>query len=173
MLVEYASRLNDESLATVLAEVTSVINSRPLSVDHLSDPGSPEPLTPNHLLTLKSKVVPKLPGSLDFSRPDLYANKHWKKVQYLIDLFWSRWKREIIQNQQVRGKWLTKKPNLKVGDVVLVVDEQTHRSFWKMARVIEAKPSTDGLVRTVDLRLSNGTKFERPVQKVVHLLSPR
>lgn len=32
----------------------SIVNSCPLTVDNLSDPSSPEPLTPNHLLTLKS-----------------------------------------------------------------------------------------------------------------------
>ena len=171
ILLEHSSRLDDEGLSTVLAETASVMNSRPLSIDHMNDPTSLEPLTPNHLLTFKSKVIPRLPDSLDTSRPDLFANRQWRRVQYLIDLFWSRWREEIVNMQQSRTKWNIPRPNLKVGDVVLVIDEGTHRSFWKMARILEARPSSDGLVRTVRLRLADKSVMERPIQKVVHLLS--
>ena len=48
------SRLNDEALRTLLFEVEAIVNSRPLSADLLSDE-SIEPLTPNQLLTMKTK----------------------------------------------------------------------------------------------------------------------
>ena len=172
VLVEHAAQLDDEGLLTVMAEASAVINSRPLSVTDASDPNSLEPLTPNHLLTMKSKVIPKLPESLDTSRPDLYASRQWRRCQYLIDLFWTRWKREIIQIHLPRSKWTVPRPNIKVGDVVLVVDEQNHRSFWKMARVIDAHKSADGLVRSARVRMADRSELERPVQKLVHLLSP-
>lgn len=35
----------------------AIVNSRPLVVKNLSDPCGPEPLTPNHLLTMKSGIV--------------------------------------------------------------------------------------------------------------------
>ena len=58
ILCEYGSRLNDEGLMTVFSEAASVINSRPLNVNNISDPQSLEPLTPNHLITMKSKIIP-------------------------------------------------------------------------------------------------------------------
>ena len=128
ILVEHGSRLDDEGLLTVLSEAASVINSRPLNVDNISDPQSLEPLTPNHLITMESKVIPRTLSPLDAERPNLYVSKQWRRVQYLVDLFWSRWK-EIAQQYMSRAKWNTPRLNLKVGDVVLVIDDQCHRSF--------------------------------------------
>lgn len=128
ILVEHGSRLDDEGLMTVLSETASVINSRPLNVENISDPQSLEPLTPNHLITMESKVIPRTLSPLDAERPNLYVSKQWRRVQYLVDLFWSRWK-EIAQQYMSRAKWNTPRLNLKVGDVVLVIDDQCHRSF--------------------------------------------
>ena len=65
-----------------MVEAEAIVNSRPLatqSSDHL------EPLTPNHLLTMKSKVILPPPGI--FQRADIYSRKRWRRVQYLIDEF--------------------------------------------------------------------------------------
>ena len=51
---------DDESLPTLMCEVESILNSRPISTVS-SDPYDLEPLTPNHLLLLKSEV-PLPPG---------------------------------------------------------------------------------------------------------------
>ena len=54
LLQEQGAQLGDEALRTLMTEAENVINSRPLTFESLSDPASPEPSTPNHLLTLKS-----------------------------------------------------------------------------------------------------------------------
>ena len=46
---------DDESLSPVICEVKSRMNSRPITVVS-SDPNDSEPLTPNHLLLLKSET---------------------------------------------------------------------------------------------------------------------
>ena len=91
----------------------------------------------------------------------------------MIDLFWSRWKRELVHNHQSRSKWNVPRRNLAVDDVVLVIDDQSHRSFWKMAQVTDAVPSKDGLVRSVKLRLADRSSLERPVQKLIFLFTNR
>lgn len=45
--------VSDEVLLTVMAEVGSILNSRPLTKLSL-DPRDEEPLTPNHLLLLRA-----------------------------------------------------------------------------------------------------------------------
>ena len=77
---------DDESLSTIMCEVESIINSRPITVVS-SDPNDLEPLTPNRLLLLKSKV--SLPPGL-FRKEDLLSRRRWKQVQYLADIFWKK-----------------------------------------------------------------------------------
>ena len=61
--------LNDEGLRTVVAETEAIINSRPPTVESLSDINSEIPLSPSNLLTMKSDVIMPPPGV--FNRPDL------------------------------------------------------------------------------------------------------
>ena len=118
LLKEHASRLNDESLHTLFVEVEAIVNSRPLTVESLSDP-TMKPLTPNHLLTMKSKVV--LPPPRVFQKADVYCRKRWRQVQYLANRFWECWRKEYLSIQQTRQKWNSLQPNLKVDDVVLLM----------------------------------------------------
>ena len=66
-------RLENKSLRMFMCEVEAIINSRPLTVDLLNDPGSLSPLTPNHLLTMKTKVVLSPPGVIP---ADKFCRKH-------------------------------------------------------------------------------------------------
>ncbi|XP_026012239.1 uncharacterized protein LOC113014739 [Astatotilapia calliptera] len=173
-------RLNDASLRTLFYEAMAIVNSRPLTIDNLNSPNSLEPLTPNHLLHMKSNAPLPPPGA--FSNEDLYSKKRWRRVQFLAEQFWSRWRREYIHNIISRQKWHSPKRNLKVGDVVLEMDELAPRGEWRLARVVETVSGKDGLVRRVKIslgekRLNNkgqrSTKLsvvERPVQKLVLLL---
>ena len=167
ILVEHGTQLDDEGLLTVMAETAAVINSRPLSVVDIDDPNSLEPLTPNHLVTMKSKIISKPVVPPNTERADLYALQRWKRIQYLLDLFWSRWRKEIVQMSQSRAKWNKARPNIKVDDIVLIVDEHAHRSHWKLARVTEVKKSRDDLVRSATLILPDRSTLVRPIQKLV------
>ena len=130
LLFHHGLQLDDESLRTFMCETAAIVNSRPLSVQDLNDPMSLEPLSPNHLLTMKSKVI--LPPLGQFQRPDLYCRKRWRRVQYLANEFWSRWRKEYLQNLQVRSKWQGLKRNARVGDIVLIRDENLPRNQWRL-----------------------------------------
>ena len=92
LLSNNGTQLDDESLRTLMCEAEAIVNSRPLTTNHLSDPDSPEALTPNHLLTMKSKVLLSPPGK--FEPADMYARKRWRRVQHLANEFWTRWRKE-------------------------------------------------------------------------------
>ena len=128
LLQEHSSQLDDEALRTLMTEAESIVNSRPLTVEALSDPLSPEPLTPNHLLTLKTQVVLPLPGKFD--PPDVYSRKRWRRVQYLANQFWLRWQKEYCALQQNRQKWTGQKKNMQEGDIVLATDSEKPRNQW-------------------------------------------
>ena len=62
-------------LQTFLYEAMFIVNSRPLTVESINDPTSVEPLTPNHLLTIKCKAALPPPGT--FVKEDVYVRKRW------------------------------------------------------------------------------------------------
>ena len=112
LMADLGDQLDDETLRTLFIEAENIVNSRPLTAD-VSDPNSLQPLTPMQLLTLKSQVVLPLPG--EFSRPDTYSRKRWKRVQFLANQFWQRWRKEYLQSLQTRGKWHNPRRNLQIG----------------------------------------------------------
>ena len=67
-------------------------------------------------------------------------------------------------------KWRKRNMNLKVGDIVLIKEDQTFVQHWPMARVITIHPGQDGLVRAVTIKTEKGS-YKRPVAKLVLLLS--
>lgn len=178
-LTQSLGRLDDSSLRTLFYEAMAIVNSRPLTVDGINDPNSLEPLTPNHLILMKSKIALPPPGK--FMREDVYCKRRWRRVQYLIEQFWSRWKREYLQNISTRQKWHVARRNLKVNDVVIVKEDILSRNQWQLGRVVETFMDSDGLVRRVKIRVgeqksekhqspSKPSVIERPIQKLVLLL---
>ena len=100
---------------------------------------------------------------------DNCGRHRWRQVQYLADVFWRRWIREYLPSLQPRQKWNEKCQNVKVGDIVLVVDEKTPRSSWPLARVSRVNANRkDGLVRSVKVRTSTAMLI-RPISKIVLL----
>ena len=165
-------RLDDSALRTFLYEAMAIVNSRPLSPTTLNDPLVEPPITPNHFLTLKGRIVEPPPGN--FVKEDVFSRKQWRRVQYLCEQFWSKWKTEYLLLLQSRQKWTRPRRNVSVGDIVILVDESSPRNSWRLAKVIQVFPSKDGLVRKVQVRTSTSTGrpsvLERPIQKIVVLV---
>ena len=157
------ARLTDDLLFTLLCEVESIVNSRPITrlSDSVNDPAA---LTPNHLLMLRGGPPPP-PGV--FLERDVYK-KRWKHVQFLASSFWNRWLKDYIPELQRRKKWSDCKPNVTVGDLVLLCDEHTPRSLWPLGVIQLVHTSQDGLVRTVEVRTKSSV-FARPITKIVSL----
>lgn len=180
ILDQSAGRLDSSSLRTFLYEVMAIVNSRPLTTEHLNDPLGPEPLTPNHILTMKSSIIAPPPG--EFVREDLYLQKRWKRVQFFSNEFWTRWRKEYLLSLQQRSKWNKDRRNAKVNDIVLLQDDGTPRNQWKLAKVVEVFQGADGRVRKLKLLLSDTTLdckgtcsnkpvyLERSIHKTVLLL---
>ncbi|XP_066026219.1 uncharacterized protein [Pocillopora verrucosa] len=138
--------LDDEALVTLMCELESIINGRPITKVS-EDPRDLKPLTPNHLLRFKSGSVLS-PGT--FRKEDIF--RRWHQVQYMADQFWRRWSKEYILLLQLRQKWHYPRRNVAVGDIVLMVDDTSPRDRWPMVRVVEAIPGRDGRVRCVKLK---------------------
>ncbi|XP_071809700.1 uncharacterized protein [Asterias amurensis] len=163
LLYELKHRLDDEGLHTLLCEVEAVLNSRPITASSTQSDDL-RALTPNDLLLAHNTGAP--PG--EFSKDDCYARKRWRRVQYLVDLFWKRWVSEYLPLLQERQKWLKPRRNVSIGDIVLLIDNAP-RGSWALGRVVSTKEDSKGLVRMVKVKTATSL-MERPVQKLCLIL---
>ncbi|XP_073469696.1 uncharacterized protein [Aquarana catesbeiana] len=160
------AHLTHETLSTFMA----IMNARPI-IPVSSDPDTPMVLTPAMLLTQKMNSLSAPSGTI--STTQVHA-KQWKQVQCLADTFWKRWKREYLSNLQRRRKWTEDRPNIKVGDVVLLKDSQEGRNKWPVGLIVNVLPSRDGKVRKVEVKsVKNETAriYLRPIAEIIVLIS--
>ncbi|XP_064080576.1 uncharacterized protein LOC135197436 [Macrobrachium nipponense] len=136
----FKKRINSDELNTIVTEIERHINNRPLTYVDATSPDTVDALNPF------SPVV--------------------------IHAFQEQWEKEYLQSLRDRH-YFNGDPTqpfqtkIKVGDVVLVHND-TPRCMWKLARVIQLMPSSDGLVRVVKLQTSNG-ETTRSVDKLYPL----
>ena len=67
-----------------------------------------------------------------------------------------------------RSGILQKKVN--IDGIVLLCEDESPCSTWKMARVINTIPSADSVLRKVTVKVSGGQTLDKPVQKLITLL---
>ena len=175
---DFGASLFKESLRTFLCETMAIVNSPLLTVDGLNDLLKAEPLTLNHPLTMKSKII--LPPQGKFQRPYLYCRKRWQRIQYSANEFWTRWKKKFLQTLKERRKWGGQQRNVSIGDVV-PTEDNSPRNTWQLGLAIETIPSNDGLVRKVKVSVDTTNlnrmgqrdrllqTLERPIHKLVVL----
>ena len=142
--------VGDEVLFTNVAEVTNILNSRPLTRNS-SDAKEFDPLTLNHLLHLRSSM--SFPPGV-FENDGQHTQRQWRQAQFLANLFWKRWMKEYLPQLQRRQKWNEVERNLEVDDTVLLTDQNFSRGQWPLARVVEVKKGKDGCVRSAQIRTS-------------------
>ena len=174
LLQTHGHSLDKESLQTPMTETEAIINSRPLTVDAINDGQSPMLISPNNILTMKTKVV--MPPPEVFQKPDLYCRSRWRRSQHLSNEFWSRWRKEFIQTLQERQKLIKMSRNFCIGDIVLLKTDLMTQNHWPMCKVIGTNSDDKGVVRSVKLLLGNSGNnddkriLERPITKIVLLL---
>ncbi|XP_064118982.1 uncharacterized protein LOC135223990 [Macrobrachium nipponense] len=171
--VLYHMRVNLDELQTVVVEIHSRVNNRPLTYIN-SDRMSPGPLSPSYLLYGRSiKAMPPVvledesdPTFMDHDQ----LNKQFSLLSCIISKFEKIWKNEYIISLRERH-YGSGRPrelnNLKVGDVGLAQVESP-RSEWPLCRIVELRPDSEGVIRSVDV-YCKGHVSTRTVEKLVHL----
>jgi len=158
------STLTFEQMRTLLAQISAVINSRPLC--YTSDTEG-NYLSPAHFLI--GRPLTTVPDP-DLSHIPMGRLGYWQSIQAMLQGFWKKWHQEYLTTLQQRPKWTTSTPNLSIGDVVLVKESNTPPASWHIARVMETYPGKDNLVRAVKLKKSTG-ELIRPITKIAVLPS--
>ncbi len=167
MFLQLKDKLTHEVQVTFMAEVTAIINARPL-VPVTTDPDESFILTPSVLLTQKVNSVAAPAG--EFGAADLYKCQ-WRQVQHLSNTFWDRWRKQFLPTLQAR-----KNGSPSIQSVVLFKNGQVPRNEWPLGLVTQTLPSQDGKVRQFEVKFikpGGSTLFLRPVTEIVLLLPPR
>ncbi|XP_062559547.1 uncharacterized protein LOC134224241 [Armigeres subalbatus] len=81
-----------------------------------------------------------------------------------------RWRTEYLSLLQSRTKRWKPPVEITVGKLVVLKDENSPPAQWKLGRIMEVHPGSDGVVRVVSVKTATGY-LKRPVEKVC-LLPP-
>ncbi|CAG9120009.1 unnamed protein product [Plutella xylostella] len=152
--------LSYEELVTVLAQIESLLNSRPLTVLS-ADPAEPAALTPSHFL--HTAPLLSLPAA-EVHDDNLSLLHRHSLLDKLVQSFWRRWRVEYLHGLQTRQKWNVPSSAIIPGTVVVIIDDNAPPLSWPLAIVDKVHPSRDGVTRVVTVRTARGT-YARPVQQ--------
>ncbi|GFT22677.1 integrase catalytic domain-containing protein [Trichonephila clavipes] len=133
-----------------------MLNSRPL-VPLSSDLDDLNVLTPSHFLigrSITSIVEPDL-TNLNENRLD-----NLQKVTKIIQLIWKRWSVDYLNSLQQRNKWHFEKKNAKIGDMVIIKEDNLPSCQWSLGRINNIYPGKDSKVRVVEVKTTRGAKKE-------------
>ncbi|XP_058828191.1 uncharacterized protein LOC131688061 [Topomyia yanbarensis] len=155
------SRLSFEDLNTVLTEIEAAMNSRPL-VPLSEDPNDLSCLTPAHFLIGSTMHFIPETNIMDVQMSRL---NHYQSMQRLFQQFWHHWRGEYLQEMQKCTKLTGENNELRIGRLVVIVDEFQHPVKWPLARILSIHPGPDQLTRVVTLRTARGV-LKRPITKI-------
>ncbi|MEO0683527.1 MAG: reverse transcriptase domain-containing protein [Cyanobacteria bacterium J06649_11] len=158
--------LTKDDFCTMVKEIQSVINNRPLT--YTSSDLFEEPLTPNMIVlgrplqlnvTLPQKDVPyAIPGAKSL-------REQYRRRQQIFENVKSNFYTQYLESLRTRYKGSFRKSDIspKVGDICLL---KTHlnakRYSWPLCKVIQLFKGPDGVIRSVKIRTTNGELVRGP-----------
>lgn len=156
--------LTFEELSTVVIQIEASLNSRPIT-PLSDDPTDLNALTPGHFLIGRELLATPVE---DLTDRNINHLNRWNLLSKIHQDVWKRWKNEYLHNLQDRKKWKQAKKESKIGDMVLLKEDNLPPNKWSLARVIHVHPGDDGHIRVVTVKTSSGT-FKRPITKIFPL----
>ena len=159
--------LHYDTFATAVVEAEGILNKRPLT--HIStDSRDMEALTPNHLLapsTIHLRQQPEVRAAKDVAEG---LRNSWRRAQSRVDAFWRDFKRDYLSLLHSRSKWRRTHDNLKINDLVILVEDCKDRNQWKMGRVV-GTTNSDGHVRKAEIMRPDGKVVQRDRVKIIKM----
>ncbi|XP_021947712.1 uncharacterized protein LOC110845573 [Folsomia candida] len=155
-------KLDYEQLLTCLCKAEAVINARPLTLV-TEDQDDLIPLTPS--MFIQDIMETNCPEVEILDGRDL--NKKYKEMKTLHVELRNRFRKEYFGQLVQRGK--SQNPlSFKIGDVVLIGDDNKKRLEWPMGRITYLYPGKDGIIRVARVKTATN-QFLRPLQRLIPL----
>uniref|UniRef100_A0A914DSB9 Integrase catalytic domain-containing protein n=1 Tax=Acrobeloides nanus TaxID=290746 RepID=A0A914DSB9_9BILA len=175
-------RLKVQDFDTLLLEAEAIVNSRPLTQMH-DDLLSTEVVRPIDFL-IPHALIGTPPLTNNHDDPDFLprnAEKRelllevWKQTTTCLDKFWRMWhdhylkalrEHHIVSHRHPRS---TNPLVPKIGELVIIQEDQAPRGCWQLGRVIELVKSSDGYTRVAKVRNSLGHVLNRAINHLYSL----
>ncbi|GFX00196.1 DUF5641 domain-containing protein [Trichonephila clavipes] len=92
---------------------------------------------------------------------------NWQKITKIIQLIWKKWSVDYLNSLQQRNKWHFEKKNAKIGDMVIIKEDNLPSCQWSLGRINNIYPGKDSKVRVVEVKttrvISNLVTFQTPM----------
>lgn len=153
-------RLSWQEYSTVGHQIADLVNSRPLGT--MGEVGDViQVLTPNSLILGRNSS--DNPGCW----PENRGMQRISEVRACIDIFWKKWTEVMKPALILEKKWNSQVRDLKKNDIVLILESSPELGSkdYRLAKVIEAEPGKDGLVRSAKVMYKNYSSGEKGVVK--------
>ncbi|GFW43054.1 integrase catalytic domain-containing protein [Trichonephila clavipes] len=85
---------------------------------------------------------------------------NWQKITKIIQFIWKRWSVDYLNSLQQRNKWHFEKKNAKIGDMVIIKEDNLPSCQWSLGRINNIYPGKDSKVRVVEVKTTRGAKKE-------------
>ena len=154
--------LTFEEFSTLLCSIEYVLNSRPL-LPLTESPKDLDMLTPFHLIN--GSHMGQLLIDNNCNQDSVDGRKRYGLLKDMLKGFWNKWSIEYVSSLQVRNKWKNEFPNVQVGDIVYVKEDNVPPLNWPLARIQRVYTGNDDKVRVVKLKTQRG-ELTRPIKKL-------
>ncbi|GFX71213.1 integrase catalytic domain-containing protein [Trichonephila clavipes] len=146
------SKFSYEELLTLITRIEAILNYRPLT-PLSSDVDDLEVLTSAHFLIGRPITATVEPSLLQCESNRLNV---WQRITKSVQTIWKRCSLSYSNSLQQRKKWIVNEENLKLGDMVLIREENLTPCKWLLGRIVKIYMRKDKKVRVVDIKTGKG-----------------
>ena len=153
-------RVTEAVLGTTLCLVEQALDSRPIT-SISTDSRELEAFTSNHFLL--GQHATRFPSLLPGEHFD--HKKRYVRAQSYANAIWSRWLREYVPSLNKRVKWHTHSDSiLKTGDLVWVIEPDSPRGYYPLARIVKLNYGQDDCARSTLVKTATREVTRRTVK---------
>lgn len=127
-----------------------------------SDPSDLKAISPAHLIVGRELTAIPEPSLENLKLSTL---SKYQEMQKMRDAFWIRWSSDYLQELQRRPRHNRQHKELKIGDMVILREDNVPPLQWRLGRVVQTHTGSDGVTRVVSVRTSGGI-FKRTTAKL-------
>ena len=166
--------LKFDELNTLLIEIKSVINGRPLTYVYDDSEGISYALTPAHLLYGRRLVTSPSATHFEIMSTNKALTRRSKNQRFLLNQFANCWKKDyLLSLRESRVAKLNGQAScVKVGDVVILKNDNVKRVFWKLAKIVELLKGKDDVARAALINVATDNGPPKILRRSIKQLIP-